>query len=259
MKTLKIAALCAASMLVASMALAGSAFAAPPLWLLCLNRGSGGNYVENQCRSLHDGAGAWESEGIPAGGRETAIIRGFSLRLEDDEVKTTLEKAVVKCNGTGSEGEGEIISAKEGIIREAKVAKAEEHCERVEGPCQAGKVEKVEGADMPWKQIIFETENKTMGALRADGNGEPGWAITCKTLLGSKTDTCTSRVSEGMEPETLTLVNEVTGGVLLVRGVFNNKALGTCTEGNKPLTAQIHGLVAILLPSGNGLSINLSI
>jgi hypothetical protein len=250
MRSIRIAGLCFASMLVLGMALAGTASAAP-LWLVCLESSGLTKYSTNQCTTA-SGTGKWQSLGLPAGKTDTVRIVGFTLRLTDKS--TAVGKSTVKCNGNGSRGSGTIEGTNKGIIREAKIEKASENCEAVEGGCKKGEVEKVTGANLPWSTEIFETANKllTKIAKGPGAAGEPGWEITCNTLLGSKTDKCTSKAGE---EESAELINEVTGGVLLVRGVFEKARTASCTEGNST-SGEVEGLVAILLNSGNGLSVN---
>jgi hypothetical protein len=237
-----------ASMLVMSMAWAGAASAAGPLWLVCLEGAGLTKYSSNQCNKAESG-GKWQSLGLLKS--DTVRIVAFTLVFRDREGQKA-ENSLITCLAGGL-GTGLIEPTNTAVIREAKVNEPGKNCAKLAGPC--GEVSKVEGRDLPWKQTLIEgPEGKLLGKLEADGNGEPGWALSCKIAGVAVTDECKSE--EG-KPETLELINEITGGVLLIRGRFENAAEGSCSlaEGRKH-TAEIHGLLAILLWNGNGLSIN---
>jgi hypothetical protein len=238
-----------ASMLVMSLMLAGTASAAGPLWLVCLEGAGLTKYSSSQCNKAEAG-GKWQSLGLLTS--DTVRIVAFTLVFRDKEAS---EKAnlLVTCLAGGL-GTGLIEPGNTAVIREAKVNEPSKHCAQLAGPCEKGEITKVEGIDLPWKQTLFETEKKFLGKLEGDGNGEPGWAIGCKVGGLPIKDECKS---EAGKPESLELINEVTENVLLIRGRFENAAKGTCSlaEGRKN-TAEITGLVAILLWNGNGLSIN---
>ncbi len=247
MKRFRIAGLCLVSMLVMGMALAGTASAAP-LWLVCLPK-TGGKFLDSQC--LKPGAGEWES--VKLTGSDTVRLVGFTLRLTD--TGTALGTSTVKCNGKGSEGEGLITGPNLGVINTAEVKEPSKNCERVAGACKAGEVEKVVAADLPWKTEIFETEGKYLTKILADGNGEPGWAITCNTLAGKETDTCLSESTE--KAEQVELISTERNAELVVLGRFEKAHKAKCSEAKgKVETGEVEGLFALLLASGNGLSIN---
>jgi hypothetical protein len=262
MKQLKIAGLCLASMLVMSMALAGNASAAliPALWLVCLEGNSTTNtkYEDSSC-TKPEGTGAWESVPLPLGVSDTVRILGITLRLTDLSAGPLKEKSTITCPHP-TEGGGLIENREtEGklhaliLIKEAKVKTPETECTRVSGPCKAGEIKKVEGRNLPWKNEIWETEKKFVSKIEPDGNGEPGWAVECETLLGAKTDVCTSA---GGELEETSGINRVTGGVLLVLAEFLKVHKANCTEGGAK-SGEVEGQIAILLWKGNGLSLNI--
>jgi hypothetical protein len=217
---------CLVSMLVMGMALTGPA-AAAPLWLLCLEGTGLTKYSNNQCMKAESG-GKWQSVGIPPGKSMTVRIVGLTIRLADLEAGPLKEKATVKCNGPGSEGSGFIEPPNKGVITEAKLNEAGKDCERVEGFCEAGKVEAVEGVDLPWKQELFETEGKVQSKIESDGHGEPGWKVKCKTMLGSREDVCEE--SPG-EPATATRGNRNSGELLVLVAALARKQ--QCSEGSK--------------------------
>jgi hypothetical protein len=167
---------------------------------------------------------------------------------------------VIKCNGTGSRGWGLITGPNLGLVKEAEIESPGRNCERVEGRCERGEsIKEFRAVNLPWKIHIFETEKKYLTAV--EGNTEkltPGWEIKCKSTLGTISDKC---MSPEKEPEYLELTNLVQGAAgtssleLLVRGRFEENALGNCTLGGTK-AAKISGLVTALLWKGLGLSIS---
>jgi hypothetical protein len=248
MKYLKIAGLCFASMLVLGMALAGNASAAP-LWLLCLEGTGLTKYSNDQCTTAETG-GKFQSEGLPSGGTATVRLLNFTLILTDLAAGPLKEKSTVVCDGAGSRGAGIIEGTNKDIIRAAELENAKTNCARTEGSCKAGEVEKVQGVDLPWKTELYETESKARTKILSDGSGEPGWSITCNTVLGSKTDECTS---ESGSPFELGLSNKVSSLVLLVLYITFNILRGACTQGGVgAFRASVEG--AFLLLTGIGYS-----
>ncbi len=243
------AGLCLVAMITMGMALAGNAFATP-LWLLCLE-GSASNtkYEDSSCTKAKS-TGKWESVALASGKSYSIKLVGFTLKLTD---KIKGETSVIKCNGKGSKGSGLLEGLNKGKVFTAEVEEAETNCERVEGSCEAGKVEKVVGADLPWKTEIFETEGKLLTKLEGSVAGkEPGWEVTCKSKLGKITDKCLS--PEGM-PEQAELVSEVTAGVLLIKGRFEGRSKATCSLGGKE-AGEVEGLFALLSLGGSGVSLS---
>jgi len=253
MKSLKIAGLCLASMLVMSMALAGTASAAL-LWLVCLKSTGLTKYKNSKCLEASGGAASeegWQSLGVPSGTSITVKLLAITLTLRDTGVGIG-----VICFSKGSEGEGVIKSGGEGEIRVARIAKPEENCRSLAG-CEAGTITKVEGVNLPWKQELIETESKSVGVIRAGSGGKPpGYAVRCSVAKLAATDTCEE---ESGHPESVELVNAVTTnpiGVeeLLVKSRFETRGHAKCTLGGAN-ASEITGLAAILLPGG-AVSIN---
>jgi hypothetical protein len=50
----------------------------------------------------------------------------------------------------------------------------------------------VKPVNLPWSTQLVEVGGELRDLLSSDGNGNPGWAVTCKTFLGNKTATCTA-------------------------------------------------------------------
>jgi len=264
MKFIKIAGLCLASMLLVGMALAGTASAAvPALWLVCLEgteKLPPTKYTTNQCTKAATGnAGKWQSLSLPLGRSDTVRVLAITLRLTDLKAGPLKEKSTVEC-GHPTEAWG-LIENRETekkvigllLLKKAEVASPKTECRIVSGPCE--ELEKIEGANLPWKAEISEEGGKFVSKIQPDGNGEPGWSVRCKTFLGSKTDTCVSRgpgTLEGISGE-----NRVTSEVLLVLAEFLKLLKAKCSEGEAE-SGEVEGKIAILLagPGANGLSLN---
>jgi len=78
------------------------------------------------------------------------------------------------------------------------------------GTCESGTAPTALAIHLPWKTELELINGKVRDLILADGNGAPGWAVTCKTFLGSTTDTCEE---EAGKPGSTALAN-VTEGVL---------------------------------------------
>ncbi|MGH2854529.1 MAG: hypothetical protein ACRDLF_10125 [Solirubrobacteraceae bacterium] len=109
-------------------------------------------------------------------------------------------------------------------------------------------LEKIDAVALPWTTIQFEpTEGRKLGDILGNGGKAPGWEVTC----GGATDECTEAKEK---PEYTELLNEVTGGVLLVLARFEQRGKADCTIGGVE-QGEVKGSYAILLYNGNGLSI----
>jgi hypothetical protein len=252
-KHLRTAALCLVSMLVMGMALAANSSAAEWTWTVCSEgkeKEAPTKYTTNQCTAAaSELKGKWQLAELSSGKTETVRILAFTLRLTDLKAGPLEEESTIKCNGNGAVGEGIIEGTNKGVTNEIKLENAKSNCERVSGPCKAGEIEEVKGADLPWKTETTEGETKIL----ADGKGEPGWAVKCNTILGKKTDEC---ISSNEENAIRTgLVSEVTGGVMLVKGILEQVGRAKCSEAGKKETGEVSGEFAILQAKGMGLSI----
>ncbi len=251
MKHLKVAGLCLVSMLMVSMALAGTA-SAQPLWLACLSGTANQaptKYTTNQCSTANQTTGTFQWNEVS--GTDKVTILAMSLRLTDE--KATGGKSTIKCNHISLGGEGIVGPGNKGKITVAKAPKPKTECERVEGGCKAGEVEKVEGVHLPWQTELYETEGQAQTRIEADGNGEPGWEVECNSLLGLEKDLCET---EGpANDEVVTLLNVNTSGVLLVLGKFLVLRRAKCSQGGAK-AGLVLGQLAILLASGAGLRID---
>jgi hypothetical protein len=241
MKRLSIAGLCLVSMLLASMAAAGTASAAL-LWLVCLE-GSGLTKYESSTCLKASGTGKWQSLGVPAGASITVKILVFSILLSDEKVPI-IGKSAVRCGMNGSRGEGTIEENGKGKVLVAEYENSKVNCSSEEG---CGTVLKLRGIHLPWKTEIFTTESKELTKIKNGGNGEPGWEVECEPFAGIKeSDKCESVAGE---EEQVVLHNVVSATELLVAGLFETSHKAKCSLGGAG-SGLVKGLIAILLPGG---------
>jgi len=253
MKSLKIAGLCLASMLMMSMALAGTA-AAAPLWLLCLEGTEGSlptKYTTNQCTTAAgSNKGKWESVSL---GNKTDTVKAVALSLRLEDEKGELGAAVVVKCGEVKGGKG-VIEGSNLIIREAKAPSAKTECEAsgsgIFKVCKTSSLEAVEGVHLPWKVEISVSSGTYTGKIQPDGAGEPGWKVRC----GGVEDICESE-GPGTLVETTGSAGTVSAGVLLVLAKFKEPNSGKCSVGGAK-AGKVAGFTAVLLNNGNGLSLH---
>lgn len=245
MRHLKIAGLAFASMLVMSMALAGTASAAL-LWLVCLEGSGLTKYENSKCLKAASG-GKWQSVGVTK--EVTVKILVISILLTDP--KTAIGKVVANCPNEGSRGEGVVKANGEGEVRVAEyTAAGAKKCTDEEKNCP--EFTSVKGVNLPWITNLEEGPGGVhLTTIKPHaGGGQPGWAITCKDIV-NVTDECTSSEKE---EEKLKLINTLSATELLVAALFERAHEANCTQ-SKEKTGTVTGILAILLPGG-ALSIN---
>lgn len=257
MRSLKIAGLCLASMLMMGMAVAGTASATADLWLVCLEGVGLTKYSNSECNKAEAG-GKWQSLGLLPGQTDTVRIVSFTLTLRDKN--TIAGVSEIRCDGHGS-AQGQIQEGGKGQVAAGEVENASTNCHVLKGGCKEGEIKKVASVNNPWE---ITSEEKTGGKLKYlflinPGNKEgkePGWEVKCNTLLGEQTDTCTSPKGE---PEHAwgenVFTKEGTKETLLVLGEFARTVLATCSQGGAK-EGEVEGNFAILLAKGGPLSLN---
>jgi hypothetical protein len=136
----------------------------------------------------------WLFNGSPLEKAVTVTSKG-TLKLSDKE--TTGHKVTIEC---ASADEGTVSPGGTGELTSVKVTS----CKFIElGACSSEPT--VEAKNLPWRTGIVTYEGTTRQYTREAGKGAPGFAMTCKTILGKSTDTCTGGSSAR--------VSTVTGGV----------------------------------------------
>jgi hypothetical protein len=179
----------------------------------------------------------WQVNGTPVAGTEKVMGTG-TLRLFD--TKTAAGSSEVECSGTTT---GTIGPTKFDRVETITVASCnpKKVCENVET---------VKPLHLPWQTELYETESKVLNKIsEIPSNGEPGWTVTCKTILGSKTDVCeTEAGKEGNEVQTNMTPNEL--------GTFNPTSKADCTEG-KAESGKVEGIITTLSePIGKVISVS---
>ncbi len=179
----------------------------------------------------------WQVNGTEVKGTEKVMGMG-TLRLAD--TKTIAGESAVECSGTttGTIGPGKIDRVETITIASCKQVKV---CENVET---------VLPKNLPWQTELYETESKVLNKIsEIPSNGEPGWTVTCKTPLGSKTDEClTEATKEGNEVQTNETPVEI--------GTFNPTSKAKCVEGGKE-SGKVEGIITTLSePIGKVISVS---
>jgi hypothetical protein len=231
-----------------SMVAAGTASAVGPVLEACTEGGTATKYTTHSCLTA-SGSGKFQWNEIK--GTEAVKISGFTLTLRD--TGATGGSSAVRCTA-GIEGAGTAGPGNKGRITKMEVKNPKSNCARVEGGCKAGEVEKVAAVDLPWRTEVFETEKTDETKLEGTGNGEPGWTVTCSTLLGPVTDTCTT---EPGEPLTWSLYGTLSVGTWLeeFEVLVEAESAVKCSVGGAK-KGEISGKGSIQLTSEAGLRIS---
>ncbi len=245
------AGLCLAATFVMSMAAAVTA-SANPVWEACLsNTTAKTRYESSACQKVGTtNSFAWEE----VKNTDNVRILGLSIGLKD--TGATGGTSLVVCGHVTIEGkEGTVGPGGLGLVTVANAPKPKEECARVEGGCKAGEVEKVAGANLPWQTEMYETEGAVQTKIAPGPSGEePGWEVSCNTLLGKQTDRCLTKAAA--DQEVVTLTNKLTNSELLVLGKFLEKHKANCSQSSKEETGSVLGQLAILLESKAGLRVS---
>jgi hypothetical protein len=184
MKSIRITGLCLVAMFAVSLVASATASAN---WEQCQKgTGSGTKWETSQCVKV---GAPNEYEWKVVEGTEKVETNG-TLRLIDK--KTLAGVAEVICTGTDTGAIGPSQFARIESITTVS-CKAEKVCEP---PVTAKPVH------LPWQTVEFETESKKRTKITETGNGQPGWEVICKTLLGEKTvDVCETESGKEGTPE----------------------------------------------------------
>ena len=114
------------------------------------------------------------------------------------------------------------------------------------GGCEASTAPTAEAVNLPWHTELYLRGAEVRDMIVSDGAGNPGWAVTCKTIFGPMTDTCTAALGS-------TLVKNVAGGVSAeFEKVSNEVNPATCklgTEAGRAGAGLVNGSVLNESPS----------
>jgi hypothetical protein len=242
MKSIKIAGPCLVAMFVIGMVVAGTASAAGPVWQRCTEGGTATKYEDNRCAKL-SGSGKFQWNELKS--TEAVKITGLTLTLRD--AGATGGSSAVQCTAE-VEGAGTVGPGNKGRITKAEVKNPKSNCARVEGGCKAEGIETVRAVNLPWQTELSETEKGVQAQLEGTTTGkEPGWEISCNTILGKMTDVCTS---EEKKPGKATLLLDQSGA-LLTLGEYLSRVRGKCSVGGAE-QGEIKGKLTVELANGQG-------
>jgi hypothetical protein len=91
------------------------------------------------------------------------------------------------------------------------------------GACEAGTAPTALALNLPWHTKIYLENGKVRDDIVSHGAGLPGWAVTCKTILGTITDDCTAPLGS-------TALENIAGGGVLA--LFDSLTpVANCTQG----------------------------
>jgi hypothetical protein len=186
---------------------ASPAMAAGPKWVTC-EKSTTGKFNNSKCTEAGSG---WETKEV-AETRE--VTSSGTLELEDSE--TLAGASSVECPGTdvgtiGAGGSDSTVNITVGTCKKVK-----------EGGCKT--LEKVEPRNLPWATQLVEEGGEVRDTITSLVAGKsPGWAVTCNTLLGKKTDVCEGVTSTAVN------ANRTEGSV---EAIFEAKSKAAkCSEG----------------------------
>jgi hypothetical protein len=184
----------------------------------------------------------WELNGSPITESMKVTSEG-TLELEDS--KTLVGKTKVKCSGTD---EGTI--GLEGTDTITKITVTPNSCTKVEGGCESEI--SAEAVHLPWNTKLITVENskkekEVRDEIKNSGAGTPGWAVTCKTALGKKTDTCEGETTVGIDNVTK---GTHKGDVAALFDEVSREKPATCSE-KKEKSGKVYGTDFIIPPAGS--------
>lgn len=168
------------------------------------------------------------------------------LLLTDDSAP--LGATEVHCHGseTGTVGPGALDLIKS-ITAELLGTNDLIPCNLVKaGGCKSGTIAKALALNLPWHtELYLDGSGHLRDMITSDGNGEPGWDVTCENIIGGKTtDACNAPLgSTG-------LLTNISGGVTTEFEGESQKA--NCKVGSETLrtgVGLVKGLVTLFSPS----------
>jgi hypothetical protein len=186
----------------------------------------------------------WELNGSPITESMKVTSEG-TLELEDS--KTLVGKSKVKCTGTDA---GTVGLEGTDTITAVTVTS----CSKVEGGCESEIT--AAAVHLPWDTKLVTVENPKTKAkevrdeIKTSGAGTPGWSVTCKTLLGKKTDTCEGETTVGIDNVTK---GTHKGDVAALFDEVSREKPATCSE-KKEKSGFVYGTNFIIPPAGSTLT-----
>lgn len=160
---------------------ASSAWAAPPRWVACEKVAAGtGHWTDQHCEKA--GTGEWDTREIT---ETREVTSDGTLELEDEKA-SILGATRIKCSGTnlGTVGAGGSDSVRSITATSCEFIKA--------GGCSTSTKPTAEARNLGWTTQLKEENGEVRDVITSLIAGkQPGWAVTCTSVLGSKeTDVC---------------------------------------------------------------------
>jgi len=221
------------------MAVVASPAMAVPRWVHCV-KSETGKYSNGLCNAAGSG---WETKELVGTSEVTS-----SGELELEDTKATGGAVAVKCKG---EDTGWVANLTTGAGEDGTATVTNVTCTRViDGLCEA--VVEVKARNLPWGTRLVENKSEVRDELVSGnhneiGNGEPGWSVTCKTILGNVTDTCElSGTTQNVR------ANRATGKTEFVFDKITEEKKAKCSQGGAG-TGRVTGTISEELRSGNAL------
>ncbi len=226
--------------LVASlMSVVASPAMAVPRWVHCV-KVEKGKWLDNNCTKA--GEGTWETKEL-VGTSETTS----SGELEMEDSKATGGAVDVKCPGTHLGWVANLANGTAGEDGVSSIHVVVASCTFIKkGACET--IESLEARNLPWGTRLVESGSEVRDELiSGSSSGAPGWAVKCKTILGSVTDTCTrSGTTQNVR------ANRATGETEFIFDATSSKIPAECTQGGAG-AGFVRGTIIQKLRSGNAL------
>jgi hypothetical protein len=223
------------------MSVVASPAMAVPRWVHCV-KSETGKYSNGLCNAAGSG---WETKELVGTSEVTS-----SGELELEDTNATLGAVAVKCKG---ENIGWVANLATGAGEDGVTSITNLSCTRVvDGQCT--KLVRVVPRNLPWGSRLVEKGTEVRdelisGPKKEEGNGEPGWAVTCETPLGEVTDTC-----ERSGSTQNVRANRTTGKTEFIfdKITEEKKERAKCSVGGAE-TGRVTGTILGQLRSGNAL------
>jgi hypothetical protein len=209
MRSIKITGLCLVAMFAMSMAAAATASAELPSWEQCTTVAveKATKWTNSEC-NVASSTGSWNWKEVA----NTEKVNSTAALILADTGVPFLGVSEVECFGTD---EGVIGPGRYGRIQAVTVAS----CKAIK-VCENGETVKAVAVNLPWQTELMYTQKEVRSKI-TEGTAklQPGWSVTCKTSLGSKTDTCLTE--SGKEGSTAMRNIQETG---IVQAEFETKS-----------------------------------
>jgi hypothetical protein len=174
------------------------------------------------------GKHVWAINGTPI----TAAIKlhSLGLLLLTDKKVPFLGETTVHCHGYDDgyvfpRGLDLVLHIANSLLNALLGIGLRIHCNPVKGGCESTGLTLALALHLPWLTLLVLHGTEVRDLIERDPNGpggNPGWAVTCKTVIGTVTDECTAELGS-------TGLHNVAGGVEALFEALSPKA--DCSQG----------------------------